>query len=89
MVALCRYNSDNGFVSAAYEPVALIEQGQGFAVTDVSWTVDRTQGLDTPIQILMQFEVSEKRAEYCQRGASLVSSLMASEGHGPRETYDF
>jgi uncharacterized protein (TIGR02246 family) len=44
MVALCELYAENGFASAAYEPVAFIEQGNDLAVADVSWNIERTDG---------------------------------------------
>jgi len=44
MLALCKLYGENGFASAAFEPVAFITQGEDLAVADVSWTIERTNG---------------------------------------------
>jgi hypothetical protein len=42
MVALCTLYRENGFVSATFEPVTFISQGEDFAVADISWNIERS-----------------------------------------------
>ena len=42
MIALCQLYRDNGYVSAEFEPVAFLPQGEDFAVADISWSIERS-----------------------------------------------
>ncbi len=44
MVALCELYRSNGFLSARFEPASFLAQGDNFAVADLAWHVDRTDG---------------------------------------------
>ena len=39
MVALCALYRENGYVSAEFEPVAFIAQGEHFGVADLAWRI--------------------------------------------------
>ena len=39
MVALCALYRENGYVSAEFEPVAFIAQGENFGVADLAWKI--------------------------------------------------
>ena len=42
MVALCALYRENGYASAAFEPVAFLAQGENYAVADISWNIERS-----------------------------------------------
>ena len=42
MVALCELYRANGYVSAEFEQVAFLPQGENFAVADISWNIERS-----------------------------------------------
>ncbi len=44
MVALCKLYADQGFVATDYVPAAFIRQGSDFAIADLCWTIQRTDG---------------------------------------------
>ena len=44
MTALCKLYRDNGYLSASFEPGAFLAQGDGFAIADLRWRIERTQG---------------------------------------------
>ena len=44
MVALCRLYQDNGYAGASFEPGAFLAQGEDFAVADISWSIEKTEG---------------------------------------------
>ncbi len=44
MVALCELYRANGFASAKFEETSFLAQGEHFAVVDLAWRVDRTNG---------------------------------------------
>jgi Domain of unknown function (DUF4440) len=46
MVALCKLYRDNGYASAHFMPQAFLPQGNDFAVADLTWTIQRTEGLE-------------------------------------------
>ena len=44
MVALCERYRANGFSSAKFEESSFLPQGEKYAVADLSWTIERTNG---------------------------------------------
>ena len=42
MLSLCALYRENGYVSATFEPVAFLAQGENFAVADISWNIERS-----------------------------------------------
>jgi ketosteroid isomerase-like protein len=44
MTALCALYRANGYVAARFEQRGVIEQGERFAVADIRWTIERTEG---------------------------------------------
>lgn len=44
MVALCDLYRANGFSSARFEEAFFLAQGEHFAVADLAWQIDRTDG---------------------------------------------
>jgi hypothetical protein len=44
MVALCRRYQENGYARAEFEPGAFLSQGDDFAIADLSWCIERTEG---------------------------------------------
>lgn len=45
MVALCELYRANGFSSARFEEASFLAQGENCAVADLSWHIERTDGL--------------------------------------------
>ena len=45
MIALCKRYRENGYVSASFEPTAFLAQGDGFAIADIHWHIERSQDL--------------------------------------------
>jgi len=43
MVALCKLYAENGYACANFELGTLLQQGENFAVADVSWHIDRSE----------------------------------------------
>ena len=44
MVTLCQLYKENGYAGASYQPGVFLLQGEDFAVADVSWSIERTEG---------------------------------------------
>jgi SnoaL-like domain len=46
MVALCQQYRENGYVAASFESASCLEQGEYFAVADLRWNIERSNGLE-------------------------------------------
>ena len=44
MIELCKLYRENGYVSATFEPGAFLAQGDGFAIADLRWRIERAEG---------------------------------------------
>ena len=44
MTALCDLYRSNGFESASFEPASFLAQGDNYAVADLAWRIERTNG---------------------------------------------
>ncbi len=44
MVALCQLYKENGYLNARFEPERFIEQGEQYAIADVRWHIERSNG---------------------------------------------
>lgn len=44
MVALCQLYKANGYLNAQFEPEGFIEQGEHYAIADVRWQIERSNG---------------------------------------------
>jgi hypothetical protein len=78
MVALCELYQESGYAGASYQPGTFLPQGDGFAVTDVSWSIERTEGRE-PWRFNATYNLM-RTAHGCLSSASRPSRLA---GGGP------
>ena len=45
MVSLCQLYRENGYVAASFEQASYLEQGEHFAIADLRWNIERSNGL--------------------------------------------
>ncbi len=46
MVALCSLYRERGYVAAAFEPTAFLQQGKDYAIADLSWKIEWSNGAE-------------------------------------------
>lgn len=44
MVALCEQYRQGGYMTAAFEPMWFLQQGEEYAVADLRWSIERSKG---------------------------------------------